>query len=358
MSAIVAAAMAFALVLPVAASADPLGTATSFATEGERSPVGIAAGPDGNLWFTGQANAGEGVIRITPSGTQTVFSTGSLTDSKPGMIATGADGNLWFVDEGNNALSPSGTASISQITTGGTITKFTEGLAGGSSFGSHGGIAPGPGSEENVWFTSQVGNEKQFVNFSGSPTGGTFTLTFGSETTAPITYTTTEPTLRSNVKTALEALAGIGASEVALSGPATRLTVEFKGTLAASDQPEMSCNGASLTPGGSSCAVALRQNGGPASIGKITPSGTITNFSVGLNAGSKPIGIAPGPDGNIWFTDQGTTRAIGKITPSGTITEYSAGLNAGSSPASITAGPDGNIWFTENSANKIGRITP
>ena len=35
-----------------------------------------------------------------------------------------------------------------------------------------------------------------------------------------------------------------------------------------------------------------------------TPAGQITNFSAGLNAGSLPNSIAPGPDGNLWFTDQ------------------------------------------------------
>ena len=48
-----------------------------------------------------------------------------------------------------------------------------------------------------------------------------------------------------------------------------------------------------------------------------------------LNAGSLPLGIAAGPDGNLWFTDQGTTEAIGRITPPGTITEFSTGLNPG-----------------------------
>jgi streptogramin lyase len=27
-------------------------------------------------------------------------------------------------------------------------------------------------------------------------------------------------------------------------------------------------------------------------------------------------------------------------------------------PIAITAGPDGNLWFTENGANKIGHIAP
>ena len=37
-------------------------------------------------------------------------------------------------------------------------------------------------------FVKDVRNESQFITFSGSPTGGTFTLTFNGQTTAPIAY--------------------------------------------------------------------------------------------------------------------------------------------------------------------------
>ena len=54
----------------------------------------------------------------------------------------------------------------------------------------------------------------------------------------------------------------------------------------------------------------------------------ISEFSSGLNAGSMPLGIAAGPDGNVWFTDNGTTKAIGVINPAThVISEFSAGLN-------------------------------
>ena len=99
--------------------------------------------------------------------------------------------------------------------------------------------------------------------------------------------------------------------------------------------------------------------GNTAAIGRITPAGQITEFSTGLNSGSSPYQIVAGPDGNLWFTDQGMTSAIGRITPAGQITEFSAGLNGGSFPVGIAAGPDGDLWFTDNgSTPAIGRITP
>ena len=45
-------------------------------------------------------------------------------------------------------------------------------------------------------------------------------------------------------------------------------------------------------------------------------------FSKGLPAGSDLGGIAAGPDGNLWFTDGGSTKAIGRITPAGKITMF------------------------------------
>src|SRR5215470_14909760 len=83
----------------------------------------------------------------------------------------------------------------------------------------------------------------------------------------------------------------------------------------------------------------------------------ITEFSAGITAGAGLGGITAGPDGNLWFTEQGIDR-IGRITPAGVVTEFGAGITAGAGLGGITAGPDGNLWFTENGGNRIGRITP
>jgi streptogramin lyase len=71
-------------------------------------------------------------------------------------------------------------------------------------------------------------------------------------------------------------------------------------------------------------------------------------------AGSDPMGIALGSDGNIWFTEHDAGR-IARVTPGGVVTEYP--LDPASEPTDITAGPDGNLWFTEYAGNQIGRIT-
>jgi streptogramin lyase len=149
------------------------------------------------------------------------------------------------------------------------------------------------------------------------------------------------------------------------------LLLSFTGSALAAPLGQITEFSAGLNAGGVPIGVAPGANGNlwftdpgtTKAIGRITPGGTITEFSAGLNAGSFPggegFGIAPGPDGNLWFIDAGSTKAIGRITPGGTITEFSAGLNAGSEPLGIALGPDGNLWFTDLGTTKaIGRITP
>ena len=90
-------------------------------------------------------------------------------------------------------------------------------------------------------------------------------------------------------------------------------------------------------------------------VGAITPGGNITEFPI-PTAGSDTERIASGPDGNLWFTE-GSGNKIGRITPSGIITEFPLnGANRGL--GGITSGSDGNLWFTEFNTNQIGRITP
>ncbi len=71
--------------------------------------------------------------------------------------------------------------------------------------------------------------------------------------------------------------------------------------------------------------------------------------------GSNPGAAVLGPDGNVWFTEQGS-NSIGRVTAMGAITEFpmpAAGVN----PFDITVGSDGNLWFTSFGASKVGRIT-
>ena len=104
-------------------------------------PYDIAAGPDGNLWFTEQT--GKGIGRITPTGVVTEYRAGG----GPGAITAGPDGNLWFTESqypGNR---------VGKITPAGVVTEYSAGIT-ASSFPFD--IATGP--DGNLWFTEQSGN--------------------------------------------------------------------------------------------------------------------------------------------------------------------------------------------------------
>ena len=84
-------------------------------------------------------------------------------------------------------------------------------------------------------------DEIQTVSFAGA-TGGTFTLTFGGQTTAPIPY----PLVNSQIEAALEALPNLDDVVVAGNGANSR-TVLFDGNQAQVDVPIMSADATALT---------------------------------------------------------------------------------------------------------------
>jgi hypothetical protein len=93
----------------------------------------------------------------------------------------------------------------------------------------------------------------QTVTITGGPTGGTFTLAFGGNTTTAIAYNA----LASAVQTALQALGSIGANNALVTGAAGGpYTVEFTGSLGFAAQATMTADGTLLT-GGTSPGVAV-----------------------------------------------------------------------------------------------------
>jgi hypothetical protein len=97
-------------------------------------------------------------------------------------------------------------------------------------------------------------NEVQTVTITGTPTGGTFTLTFSGQTTAAITYNA----IASAVQTALLTLNNLDTGDVTVTGgpgPGTPYVVTFGGNYASTDVPAMTAT-SSLT-GGSSPNVGV-----------------------------------------------------------------------------------------------------
>jgi streptogramin lyase len=123
----------------------PRGAVTEFAVPTAGTLLGITAGPDGNLWFTESDSSKIG--RITPSGAITEFRIGAFSilsiKSDPSGITAGSDGNLWFTEFDINKLG--------RITPTGTVSEFA--IPGASEIG----ITTGP--DGNLWFTEHAANK-------------------------------------------------------------------------------------------------------------------------------------------------------------------------------------------------------
>jgi streptogramin lyase len=252
----------------------------------------IAAGPDGNLWLTTQ----NGVDRAAPGGEVAEFRLPG-EDEQPGQIAAGPDGNLWFTlwtRRGNAGErgAVAGPGYIARITPAGEITRFqlpdspvprTEGAAG---------IVAGP--DGALWFTDPA------------------TKSLGRITTA---------------------------------GQITerRLPVAPRGIATGAD--------------GSVWFTATADH----AIGRVDPSGQVTEFPQRRSLGIGPS-IVAAVDGNFWFAVSG--NRIGRITPAGQTTFFA--VKGGSGTADLAPGPDGNVWFTTIGTDykpvvvpgPIGRIAP
>jgi streptogramin lyase len=308
----------------------------------------IAAGPDGNLWFTEQANPGH-VDLITTVGTITEFGTanGLTVNSNPFGIAAGPDGNVWFTEVTGNR--------VGEITPSGSITEFgtANGLSPSADLQD---IAPGPNGA--LWF-SEDGNMGKIGRID--PTTHAITE-FGTANglTANSTPYGITPGPDGNVWFTEAASPG----RIGRINPTTHAISEF-GTangLTVNSQPL----GITAGPDGN---LWFTEYNDPGRIGRINPNtGAIVEFGTasGLTANRSPSYIITGPDGALWFTEYGNTgtgaaSAIGRIDPgTGAITEFGAanGLTANSGPYGITVGPDGNLWFVEfNSPARVGRIT-
>ncbi len=145
-------------------------------------------------------------------------------------------------------------------------------------------------------------NAQQSVTITA--TGGTFTLAFGTETTAAIAYNAAA----ADVATALNALNGL-TNCFAVSGAAGAWTVTFQNALAASPQPLLTGNGVDLT-GTTVVTVATTTAGvAPDSTTAITFSPALgaaaTTYAIGdvLTFQAQELGIKIG-EGNCTYTEK------------------------------------------------------
>lgn len=118
-------------------------------------------------------------------------------------------------------------------------------------------IVDGAGDYDDVSGAAGYSIKVAIGNRGAQPTSGTFTLTFGGQTTAALAYGATA----AQVQAALIALSTIGASDVVVTGSAGSWEVEFTGTLAEAGQSLLTADGDLLSPA-STVSISRTQAGG------------------------------------------------------------------------------------------------
>ncbi|HEY5315020.1 MAG TPA: hypothetical protein VIK18_20985, partial [Pirellulales bacterium] len=192
--------------------------------------------------------------------------------------------------------------------------------------------------------TANLTSESQTITISGSPTGGTFTLTYNGQTTGSIAYNAPANSGTGNVQAALAALTNIGSGNISVSGNAGGpYTVEFQGTLAGTNTSQMTA-AASLTGGSAPMVgVVTAQAGG---IGQAIsgPAATTGNTnaltlvvgqtqSATINAGATILAL------------DGVNNSNGVYTAGGVLVNTRPGITAG-----VAAAINGNLALTYGTA--------
>jgi streptogramin lyase len=249
-------------------------------------PLWIAAGPDGNMWFTDPRNNAVG--RSTPSGAIAEFRL-STPNSQPQGIVAATDGRLWFTESNNS--------SVGAITTAGRVSEFREGPTGQPG----GGISP-------------------------------FLITDRTDD-GEVWFSISEPNAIGYQSVTVPDIAGGGTT--------------LEGTV----------YGIAAVPGGDVYFTEMGAGfNGSDDIGRTKQIGPPFEH-LALAPGAAPQQIVFGPDGNLWFTENGTSK-IGRLSPkSFTVSGEFATLTPNAGPVGIAAGKDGGLWFTEQTANRIGHVT-
>lgn len=137
-------------------------------------------------------------------------------------------------------------------------------------------------------------NEVQTVTVTGTPTSGTYTLTFSGQTTAGIPFNATA----AQVQTALEALSNIEVGDVTVTGgphPGTAIVVTFKGQYIGTDVAALVKNASGLGGGTSpDVTVSTTTAGGanpPSADGRETGVGFLFPGDINVEFGDAVVGV-------------------------------------------------------------------
>jgi len=248
------AALLLAVLAPSARAGPPAHLALSgLDIGGLNHACGVAVDGEGDVYA---ASAGESKVRVFDEAHASLTSLSNAHE--PCGLAVDSQGNLYVSERGTGEVvryhpseyPPSPSTSYTETTVD------ASGLADG--------IAVDPLDDSlyvaegsRVTFYKSDGNlftddEAQRFAFTGTPTGGTYKLSFEGSETAPLAYNASG----AQVQVALEGLATIGAGNITVAGNSTK-SFTFGSALAAKNLPQIGVDASALVVSGAEITTTL-----------------------------------------------------------------------------------------------------
>jgi streptogramin lyase len=287
--------------------------------------AGIAAGPDGNVWFTNMQS--DTLSRITMDGKETAFPlAASGKPFRPGSLAVGADGRFYL---GGCVVSRGGCArsTVAAVTTAGALTPYS--VPSGDGPGTTNGLALGP--DGNVWFAESS-------HFAKITTGGTVTEypypsgetknEFAGVTVGPDHHVWFTERDTNNVGSVDPSTGKVSEVDLLLSGIGT-------------------CGAAGMTTGGDRNLYFGCGSFGTSQVAQLSASGYGQTFPNSNGGIPNAQAFTTGRDGNVYISANGELDYFD--TSKGLLNAYAPPW--ASQFGAVAAARDGNIWALDTTGN-------
>ena len=284
----------------------------------------VTLGSNGNIWFSessdniGQVNSSGKVLGQYPIPT---------LNAGPGPIISGPDKNLWFIEDNSNqfgVVNPS-TGVVTEVPILRDGASQVQDLTSG-------------GPDGNIWFTEYKTNKIGEIN-PATHTVEEFAIPTANSEPYDITYDSADGDYW---------FAESGANQIGMINPTTRLITDYLVRASSS----LTIEGIAADSQGNLWFTEAKANAiGMLSLGNPT---SINTYSAGLSANAGLSEITKGPDNNLWFTESGTNK-VGMINSSGgAIKEFAS---YGSRPLGIASGPNGALYAGIQGGAYVDSIT-
>jgi streptogramin lyase len=330
------------------------------------TPVDLAVAPEGSVWFTytrgGVAALGtaEGGVGTVARNKVALYDEPTNPSGPPAEIAFSTFGRkVWFDHSGPYVPGGDGFGTIDKR---GRITEYSAGLQPGAR------IVDMSGSSEDIWFVDdgpeqaigRITPDGEITELGGLPPRGSSAIS-GLAASDSDAYFAANPSSGPAVEM-IDATGQISRFADGLSPSAYALGPFLRDPAHGATWFRIERHGGLGTAASSDGQVA---------IGRIAAGGgRITEYSRCIRPMPAAAGIREmirGPGDDVWYVNSptGTPRhyrhlamaSIGRITPSGKITEFRYGLYLQSEPEDLT-GAGGILWFVDGHNGRIGELVP